>query len=160
MPELPEVQTVVNSLQPTLPGKIIQSVQCPNGYTGVFENGNINDLRELCIGTNLFGLSNYSISNNMLITSLSNASKREIVILNLNYYSEIRKTVPFSGIKYLVSDEKMTCFISGTTTSPETVTYLFLKASDFLQLITVSHMLGFILLIILNSKVLRIICLH
>ena len=39
MPELPEVQTVVNSLQPILPGIIIHSVQCPNGYIGVFENG-------------------------------------------------------------------------------------------------------------------------
>ena len=41
MPELPEVQTVVNSLKPKLPGKIIQSVKCPNGYTGVFENGSL-----------------------------------------------------------------------------------------------------------------------
>ena len=41
MPELPEVQTVVNSLKSKLPGKIIQSVKCPNGYTGVFENGSL-----------------------------------------------------------------------------------------------------------------------
>ena len=38
MPELPEVQTVVNSLQSTLPGKTIKSVHCPNNYKGVFEN--------------------------------------------------------------------------------------------------------------------------
>ena len=41
MPELPEVQTVVNYLKQKLPGKIIQSVKCPNGYTGVFENGSL-----------------------------------------------------------------------------------------------------------------------
>jgi len=41
MPELPEVQTVVDSLKQKLPGKIIQSVKCPNGYTDVFENGSL-----------------------------------------------------------------------------------------------------------------------
>ena len=41
MPELHEVQTVVNFLQPTLPGKIIKSVNSPNGYTDVLENGSI-----------------------------------------------------------------------------------------------------------------------
>ena len=53
MPELPEVQTVVNSLQPTLPGKIIQSVQCPNGYTGVFENGSLMEYQNFLIGKKL-----------------------------------------------------------------------------------------------------------
>ena len=41
MPELPEVQTVVDSLKDILPGKIIQSVLSPNGHKGVFENGSI-----------------------------------------------------------------------------------------------------------------------
>jgi dipeptidyl aminopeptidase/acylaminoacyl peptidase len=91
----------------------------------------IDDNSDIAEAPWIFGLSNYSISNNMLITSLSNASKREIVILNLKNYSEIRKTVPFSGIKYLVSDEKMTCFISGTTTSPETVTRTLSAFEDF-----------------------------
>ena len=50
MPELPEVQTVVNSLKPKLPGKIIQSVKCPNGYTGVFENGSLQKYNNFLIG--------------------------------------------------------------------------------------------------------------
>ena len=41
MPELPEVQTVVDYLKDRLPGKTIQSVQSPNGYKGVFENGSL-----------------------------------------------------------------------------------------------------------------------
>ena len=41
MPELPEVQTVVDFLKDRLPGKTIQSVQSPNGYKGVFENGSL-----------------------------------------------------------------------------------------------------------------------
>ena len=41
MPELPEVQTVVNYLKNILPGKTIQSVQSPNGYKGVMENGSL-----------------------------------------------------------------------------------------------------------------------
>ena len=41
MPELPEVQTVVDYLKDILPGKTIQSVQSPNGHKGVFENGSL-----------------------------------------------------------------------------------------------------------------------
>ena len=40
-------------------GPIVAKSNILSWHTGVFENGNINDLRELCIGTNLFGLSNY-----------------------------------------------------------------------------------------------------
>ena len=46
MPELPEVQTVVDYLKDILPGKTIQSVQSPNGYKGVFENGSLKYYRE------------------------------------------------------------------------------------------------------------------
>ena len=42
MPELPEVQTVVNNLNPVLCGKIVQSISNPNGYSNVFENGSLN----------------------------------------------------------------------------------------------------------------------
>ena len=38
MPELPEVQTVVDYLKDKLAGKTIQSVQSPNGYKGVFDH--------------------------------------------------------------------------------------------------------------------------
>lgn len=41
MPELPEVQTVVNNLNPVLCGKTIQSINNPNGYKKVFENGSL-----------------------------------------------------------------------------------------------------------------------
>ena len=41
MPELPEVQTVVNNLNPVLCGKSIKSVSNPNGYQNVFENGSL-----------------------------------------------------------------------------------------------------------------------
>ena len=43
MPELPEVQTVVDYLKAILPGKTIQSVQSPNRYHGVLENGSLNN---------------------------------------------------------------------------------------------------------------------
>ena len=45
MPELPEVQTVVDFLKNKLAGKTIQSVQSPNGYKGVFENGSLANYR-------------------------------------------------------------------------------------------------------------------
>ena len=41
MPELPEVQTVVDFLNDRLLRKTILSVQSPNGYRGVLENGTI-----------------------------------------------------------------------------------------------------------------------
>ena len=50
MPELPEVQTVVNHLQPSLPGSIIQSLSNPNGYGTVFENGSPADYKSFLIG--------------------------------------------------------------------------------------------------------------
>ena len=53
MPELPEVQTVVNSIKQKLPGKIIQSIKCPNGYTGVFENGSFLTYNNFLIGQTL-----------------------------------------------------------------------------------------------------------
>ena len=39
MPELPEVQTVVDFLKDKLLRKTILSIQSPNGHSGVFENG-------------------------------------------------------------------------------------------------------------------------
>ena len=57
MPELPEVQTVVNSLQPTLPGKIIKSVNSPNGYTDVLENGSIKKYQNSLIGNKIQSVS-------------------------------------------------------------------------------------------------------
>ena len=36
MPELPEVQTVVNNLSPKIKNKIIKGVECPNRYEKVF----------------------------------------------------------------------------------------------------------------------------
>ena len=43
MPELPEVQTVINHLQPLLVGKTIQNIYNPNGYNRVLDNGNLTD---------------------------------------------------------------------------------------------------------------------
>ena len=49
MPELPEVQTVVDFLKDLLPEKTILSVQSPNGYTGVLENGSLKSYQDfLC----------------------------------------------------------------------------------------------------------------
>lgn len=91
----------------------------------------INDNADIAEAPWVFGLSNYSISEKILITSLVNESKREIVLLNLEDNSEIRKTVPYSGIKYITSNEKFTCFVSGTTTSPETVTITLSNFDNF-----------------------------
>ena len=41
MPELPEVQTVVDFLKDILLRKTILSVKSPNGYKGLFENGSL-----------------------------------------------------------------------------------------------------------------------
>ena len=57
MPELPEVQTVVNSLKPTLPGKIIKSVNSPNGHTDVLENGSIKKYQNCLIGNKIQSVS-------------------------------------------------------------------------------------------------------
>ena len=50
MPELPEVQTVVNHLQPLLSGKIIRSIENPNGYCTVFEYGSPSNYKQFLIG--------------------------------------------------------------------------------------------------------------
>ena len=91
-----------------------------------YENGHskiiIDDNSDIAEAPWVFGISNYAISNNNIITSISKETSIEIIKLDLRHYTEKRKLVPFSGIKYLTSDENMTCFISGTTTSLETVT--------------------------------------
>jgi len=46
MPELPEVQTVVDFLKDKLSGKTIQSVKSPNGYSGVLENGSLSHYQD------------------------------------------------------------------------------------------------------------------
>ena len=56
MPELPEVQTVVDHLQPTLPGKIIQSVHSPNGYVGVCENATLLEYNNFLIGKRILSV--------------------------------------------------------------------------------------------------------
>ena len=43
MPELPEVQTVVNFLRKHIVGKSILSINSPNKYTRVFVNGTVTD---------------------------------------------------------------------------------------------------------------------
>ena len=43
MPELPEVQTVVNFLTKHIVGKSILSINSPNKYTRVFVNGTLNE---------------------------------------------------------------------------------------------------------------------
>ena len=50
MPELPEVQTVVDFLRDQLSGKTIESVHSLNGYEGVFENGPITDYQTFLCG--------------------------------------------------------------------------------------------------------------
>ena len=50
MPELPEVQTVVNYLHKKLPGKTIDSVESPNLYTRVLENGTLAEYHKFLIG--------------------------------------------------------------------------------------------------------------
>ena len=46
MPELPEVQAVVDSLNTSnIPGKIIESVISPNGYESVCENNSLSDFQ-------------------------------------------------------------------------------------------------------------------
>ena len=50
MPELPEVQTVVNYLHKKLPGKTIDSVESPNLYTRVLENDTLAEYHKFLIG--------------------------------------------------------------------------------------------------------------
>ena len=50
MPELPEVQTVVNFIKDRLLRKTILSIQSPNGYSGVFENGSLKYYRSCLCG--------------------------------------------------------------------------------------------------------------
>ena len=40
-------------------GPIVASSKILSWHTGSFQSGNVNQIRELCIGTNLFGLGNY-----------------------------------------------------------------------------------------------------
>ena len=50
MPELPEVQTVVNYLAPIVQGKIIHSIDSPNHYDKVFENRSAADFKKAVQG--------------------------------------------------------------------------------------------------------------
>ncbi|SVC00431.1 uncharacterized protein METZ01_LOCUS253285, partial [marine metagenome] len=50
MPELPDVQTVVNYLQPSISRENIQSLESPNRYYAVLENGSPLDYNNFLIG--------------------------------------------------------------------------------------------------------------
>jgi len=71
MPELPEVQTVVNYLQPLLRDKTIDSLINPNGYKNVFENGQLSSY--------LF------ILKGKTITSLTRRGKYILLNLDIGY---------------------------------------------------------------------------
>ena len=57
MPELPEVQTVVDFLKDQLPNQMIKSVQSPNGYDGVFENGSLKEYQAFLCGHQILSIS-------------------------------------------------------------------------------------------------------
>ena len=57
MPELPEVQTVVNYLQPSISRENIQSLESPNRYYAVLENGSPLDYNNFLIGKKIKSVS-------------------------------------------------------------------------------------------------------
>jgi len=73
MPELPEVQTVVNDLSEKIINKIIKSVKNPNKYKKVFFETNLNQI-------------NKDISNQK-ITNVSRLGKYIIIELDIGYIS-------------------------------------------------------------------------
>ena len=47
MPELPEVQTVVNYLSDNVLGKTISSIKSPNNHAKTFVDGTLNDFYQI-----------------------------------------------------------------------------------------------------------------
>ena len=66
MPELPEVQTVVNQLEPSLPGRIIHSLENPNGYLGAFENGDYSFYQSFLIGKKINSIEDLKIYSKLV----------------------------------------------------------------------------------------------
>ena len=56
MPELPEVQTVVNYLAPEVQGKFINSIDSPNNYLKVFGNGDLSFVKSAIQGKRIVKL--------------------------------------------------------------------------------------------------------
>ena len=56
MPELPEVQTVVNYLEPEVQGKFINSIDSPNNYLKVFGNENLSFVKNAIRGKRIVRL--------------------------------------------------------------------------------------------------------
>ena len=56
MPELPEVQTVVNYLAPEVQGKFINSIDSPNNYLKVFGNGDLSFVKSAIQGKRIVRL--------------------------------------------------------------------------------------------------------
>ena len=56
MPDLPEVQTVVNYLGPEVQGKFINSIDSPNNYLKVFGNGNLSFVKNAIQGKRIVRL--------------------------------------------------------------------------------------------------------
>ena len=71
MPELPEVQTVVDYLKSILSGKTIKSVKSPNGYFNVFASGHLIEYQEFLVDKQ--------------IISLGRRGKYIIIVLNFGY---------------------------------------------------------------------------
>ena len=102
MPELPEVQTVVNCLAPIVQGKIIQSIDSPNHYDKVFENRSAAVFRKLFRVWRLFV---YGAVENILflisrkipkINSLRSLIKNNEMLVHWKYISRDYKTGPKS----------------------------------------------------------------
>ena len=53
MPELPEVQAVVNHYNPIFVNQKIESISNPNGYANVFETHSLSSLNDCVRGTRI-----------------------------------------------------------------------------------------------------------
>ena len=101
MPELPEVETVVAFLSPALQGKFIRSIDLPNGYSKVIENGNLSSVINAVKGKKIVRLSRrgkyivFELSQGFLVFHLRMTGKLLLHSLQKKFDKELSFHIGF-----------------------------------------------------------------
>ena len=101
MPELPEVETVVAFLSPALQDKFIRTIDLPNGYSKVIENGNLSSIINAVKGRKIVRLSRrgkyivFELSQGFLVFHLRMTGKLLLHSLQKKFDKELSFHISF-----------------------------------------------------------------
>jgi len=108
MPELPEVETVVAFLSPALQDKFIRTIDLPNGYSKVIENGNLSSIINAVKGRKIVRLSRrgkyivFELSQGFLVFHLRMTGKLLLHSLQKKFDKELSFHIVLKTIRIYI----------------------------------------------------------